>query len=81
MGCRRREQRDAAGGLPPRPLQPVVERGVFELVQIEAGSVHHQAHAGVVGKQVTEEALDQRRGPGQYLPSEHDTDLEADELP
>ena len=75
------EQADAVGRLPPCPLKPVIERGVFEVIQIKGGSVLHQAHAGRVGEEFAEQALDQHRGPGQHLPNEHDDDLERHELP
>src|SRR5262249_9914420 len=54
-----RQQPDATGCLPTRPLELIVKRGVFKVSEIKRRCVLHQPNAGVVGKQVAKQALNQ----------------------
>ena len=55
-----REQADPACGLPLRPLQLIVERGVFEMTQIERGGMAYELLADMVGAKIAEQAFDRR---------------------
>src|ERR1700693_1050790 len=59
----------------------IIELGILELREIEDRRVLHQSHAHRVGKQVAEEALDERRRARKDLADEHDTQLERDVAP
>ena len=74
------EEPDPSHRLPPRPLQLVVHLGVLELLQVERGRVAHQLDAGSIREQVAEQALEQRREPGQPLADQCDDELDGEEL-
>ncbi len=74
-----RKQADAADRLPPGPLQLVVDLRVLELLQVEIGGVLHELHAGPVGEQVSQEALEQGRYSAQSFAHQGDAELDADQ--
>ena len=75
-----REQPDAADRLPPRPLELVVQLGVLELLQVERRRVAHQLDARLVGEEIAEQALEQRRDARQSLAHEGDGELDGQQL-
>src|SRR3712207_6862630 len=56
-----------------------VERGVFELVEVERRGVLHQPDARVVREEVSEQAFDERRSPGERFAGDDDRDLKCDQ--
>jgi hypothetical protein len=71
---------DAPHRLAPGPLQLVVQLGVLELLQVERRRVAHQLHAGAIGEEVAEQALQQRRHPGETLAHHGDAQLARQQL-
>ena len=71
------EQPDASDRLPAGALQLVVDLGVLELLQIERGRVSHELHAGAIGEEVAQQALEQRGDPRQPLTDQGDGQLDG----
>ena len=80
-GEQQRQEGDSADGLSSRALEVIVELGILELREIEPRGVLHQPDAHRVGKQITEQALDQRRRAGEDLADQHDAELEREVAP
>ena len=74
------EEPDPAHRLPPGALQLVVDLRVLELLQVERRGVPHQLDAGAVGEEIAQQALEQRREPGQPLAHQRDRELERQQL-
>ncbi len=74
------EQSDTADGLTPGSLELVVEVGILELLEIERRGVAHEVDARAIGKEITQEALEQRRAPGQPFPGQCDRELDTEQL-
>ena len=78
----RQEQRDQPQPphrLAARALQMIVRLGVLVLRQVERRRVLHQPHADPVREQVSEQALEQRRQPGEPLSCHGDAELQYDQ--
>jgi len=69
----------AGEGLAAGALELVVEGAVFELVEVEAGGVLHEADGGLVGEQVAEQRVEQGHAAAQGIGEEHEAELEAHE--
>ena len=76
-GQQQGEQADPPHGLPPGPLQLVVQLGVLELLEVERGRVPHELDAGPVGEQVAQQALEQRGDAAQPFADEGDARARA----
>ena len=73
------DQSDPAHRLAAGALQMVVGLGILVLRQVERGRMLHQPHADAVREQVAEQALEQRRQPGEPFSRHGDAQLEPHE--
>ncbi len=79
-GQQQSKQPDAPDRLPPRALELIVEIGILELLEVEGGRVAHELHAGAVGEEIAEQALEQRRNPREALAHQCDDELDHEQL-
>ncbi len=81
LQCRQQhgEEPDPPHGLPPGPLQLIVDFGVLELLQVERRRMLHQLNAGAIGEEVAQETLQQRRHPAQPFADQGDRQLDPDQ--
>ncbi len=80
VASKQREQSDPSDRLTPRPLELVVHLGVLELLEVEHRRMTHQLDAGAVGEEIAEEALEQRRDPGQSLTGQGNRHFDREQL-
>ena len=74
-----RHQREAAAGLPARPLELVLKLRILEIFQIEGGGVFHQTDARGVGHALRQEAVDELDDAAQDVGQDSQRELGQDQ--
>ena len=72
-------QGGAAHGLPARPIQPVLQLAVLEVLEVQRGGVLHEAHAGGVRELLREKGIDEGDDPPQDVGEHRQAELEGEQ--